>query len=124
MIKIRTRDEENGHYDIWWDDARKFRIRGERGAFWVSGEHGETTPDNSTFTSLSAAMSFCLSRRIPLIGDTLIGHAPKAPAPVENPYKWYLEEMEKQIKLWKSRGFKIDEEALSRVKIQWKSTEN
>lgn len=61
-IAIRTRDKENGHYDISLDgNGRRYRIRGRMGAQTIY----EIDQPTLTFPSLGCAMLYITSKHMP-----------------------------------------------------------
>lgn len=53
-----------GHWDIWQNEERIYRIRGGPGKYWVSGEHSKREDQGKEFKTVQACMAY--------ISDTLM----------------------------------------------------
>lgn len=47
-----------GHWDIWNEKGRIYRIRGGPGKYWVSGEHEMRHDQDNKFKTVQACMSY------------------------------------------------------------------
>lgn len=47
-----------GHWDIWQNDSRIYRIRGGPGAYWVAGDHARASETIQKFKTVQACMSY------------------------------------------------------------------
>jgi hypothetical protein len=47
-----------GHWDVWQNDERIYRIRGGPGKYWVSGDYSRREEKAKTFKTVQACMSY------------------------------------------------------------------
>lgn len=47
-----------GHWDIWQNNERIYRIRGGPGKYWISGEHSRQDDQDKEFKTLQACMTY------------------------------------------------------------------
>ena len=47
-----------GHWDIWQNNERIYRIRGGPGKYWISGEHSRQDDQDKEFKTVQACMTY------------------------------------------------------------------
>ena len=61
-IDIVERDKENGHYDIYIDDIRKYAIRGEIGNLFIRHEGNKFNELEHNFRTLQSCLIHIFNR--------------------------------------------------------------
>ena len=47
-----------GHWDIWQNGSRIYRIRGGPGKYWISGEHAKQKDQDKEFKTVQSCMNY------------------------------------------------------------------
>ena len=58
MQDFRVVYRNYGHWDIWQNNKRIYRIRGGPGKYWISGEHSRQDDQDKEFKTLQACMTY------------------------------------------------------------------
>ena len=58
MQDFRVVYRNYGHWDIWQNNERIYRIRGGPGKYWISGEHSRQDDQDKEFKTLQACMTY------------------------------------------------------------------
>ena len=58
MQDFRVVYRNYGHWDIWQNNERIYRIRGGPGKYWISGEHSRNDDQDKEFKTLQACMTY------------------------------------------------------------------
>ena len=58
MQDFRVVYRNYGHWDIWQNNERIYRIRGGPGKYWISGEHSRQDDQDKEFKTVQACMTY------------------------------------------------------------------
>ena len=58
MKNFNVVNRNYGHWDIYQDDERIFRLRGGPGNYWISGDYSRSDNQGKTFKTVQACMSY------------------------------------------------------------------
>jgi hypothetical protein len=58
MQDFRVVYRNYGHWDIWQNNERIYRIRGGPGKYWISGEHSRQYDQDKEFKTVQACMTY------------------------------------------------------------------
>lgn len=58
MQDFRVVYRNYGHWDIWQNNERIYRIRGGPGKYWISGEHFRQDDQDKEFKTVQACMTY------------------------------------------------------------------